>query len=122
MKYAVTVQGHATVIDAGPDTDEAQLLEEHLDQVVDELMTLEEGDERLSDADLSASLAVGDVELSIVVEAANTDEANQIGAGTIRCAIHAAGGATPGWDNAQASTWALDVAETTQRKLDLADA
>lgn len=122
MRYAVTVLGHAEVIDAGPNADDPQLLEDHLDEVMNQLVALEEGDGRVADADISARLLDGDVEISVVVQAGNTTEANEIGMGVIRCAVHAAGGHTPGWENATAATWELEVEEASQRKLDLVEA
>lgn len=122
MRYAVSVLGHAEVTSAGPDADKVQLLEDHLDEVMNQLVTLEEGDGRITDPDISASLADGDVEISVVVEAENTDEAAKIGNGAIRCAVHAAGGHTPGWEEIPTAMWELEVEKSTQRRLNLVDA
>jgi hypothetical protein len=122
MRFAVSVQGRAEVTDLEPGADETALLEQHFEEVMEQLVGLEEGDERITDSDLSARLATGEVEISVVVEAENTDEAGTIGNSAIRCAVHAAGGHTPGWEEISTATWELEVEESTQKKLDLVDA
>jgi hypothetical protein len=79
---------------------EPSALEEVLDLVMDHLVTLD-----AQDPDLSATLANGEVEISIDVEVpdnvdpARTEaEATGNGVGTIRTAYHQAGVATPDWE------------------------
>lgn len=119
MKYQVSLCGTATVEDLAPGLDVADVLEAHLVDVMDHLVELEDGDAALSDADMSAGLAVGRVEISIVVDADSIEGAAAAGMVAIRCAVHAAGGYTPGWETAQPATWALELEGSTQRPLEL---
>jgi hypothetical protein len=67
-------------------------LEKLLDAVMDELVKL-----HATDPSIGGTLPDGDVELSLAVEAETLEEATGSAFGTIRTAIHAAGGGTPGW-------------------------
>ena len=67
-------------------------LEKLLDAVMDELVKL-----HATDPSIGGALPDGDVELSLAVEAETLEEATGSAFGTIRTAIHAAGGGTPGW-------------------------
>ncbi len=78
-------------------------LDADTDRVMDELMLLVEADDRLSDADMSATLAEQIVTISVAVSASNFDAARELGDASIRAAIHAAGGATPSWAEAEPS-------------------
>lgn len=106
--YEVSFRGRAIVHGS---IDRAHVMDTHLDEVMDHLIDTEEGDPRLSTADLSAKLATGEVELSITVEAESPEAATTIGLGAIRAAIHAAGGCTPTWRTTASettTTWALE--------------
>ncbi len=92
MKYVVTYCG---IAEGGS----SESLERHLDGVMDALMELEEADPCLSDADLSARVADRTAEFSITVECDEVEDAAHKGLSTIRTAIHAADGATPGWES-----------------------
>lgn len=76
-------------------------LESHLDQVMDAMLALE--NESLVDSDLSATLATGEVTLSIIGRSSEEDEslafveAITLADSALRSAIHAAGGHTPEW-------------------------
>lgn len=70
-------------------------LDQHTDAVMDELLALECDD--VTDADISAELVRGVVEVSIVAGADNFDAALERADACIRSAIHAAGGHTPVW-------------------------
>ncbi len=72
---------------------EHKLLEEHLDAVMDELMT----DERASDVAVDASIQAGSIAVSLGVQAENPVDATNLASLVLRTAIHAAGGATPDW-------------------------
>ena len=78
-------------------------LDADTDRVMDELIQLVEADDRLSDADMSATLAEQIVTISVAVSASHFDAARQLGDASIRAAIHAAGGATPSWSEAKPS-------------------
>lgn len=76
-------------------------LEAHLDDVMNALLALEGPD--LMDADISATLAKGEVSISIIAiseasdEGLAFDEATATADSAIRAAIHAANGHTPEW-------------------------
>jgi hypothetical protein len=72
-------------------------LDAHTDAVMDELMTLEECTEGISDSDMNMSLTNGEVEISVLATADDFDEALKLADSTIRAAIHAAGGNTHTW-------------------------
>ena len=59
---------------------------------MDELVKL-----HAADPSVGGTLPDGDVELSLAVEADTLEEATGSAFGTIRTAIHAASGGTPGW-------------------------
>jgi hypothetical protein len=67
-------------------------LEVQLGRVMEELVRL-----GVEDPMLSGSLSTRDVEVSLVVDAPSPEEAVPMAMGTVRAAIHAAEGATPGW-------------------------
>ena len=67
-------------------------LETLLDAVMEELVKLD-----VTDPSIGGTLSDGDVELSLAVEAETLENATANVFGTIRTAIHAAGGGTPGW-------------------------
>jgi hypothetical protein len=121
VKYAVSVCGLAEVVLA-PGQDETEghaYLEAQLDEVMAQLLELEESpDLQVTDSDISATLADGRVEISVVIEADSLDKATVVGHGAIRSAVHAAGGHTPGWQSDHAAAWELDVQASTQRSLD----
>lgn len=85
MRVTVTFEGYIT---GGP----AEDLAEHLDAVMEELVDL-----GVDDPAVGARLGAGEVEISISLDADSLDAAQAEGNATIRTAIHAAGGATPGW-------------------------
>jgi hypothetical protein len=67
-------------------------LEKLLDAAMDELVKLD-----VTDPSIGGTLTEGDVEFSLAVEADTLETATVHAFGTIRAAIHAAGGGTPGW-------------------------
>lgn len=76
-------------------------LEAHIDDLMYELLKLEQVNEDIHDPSVGASLAAGDVEIELTVDLPE-DQAVQRTRSIIRTAIHAAGGFTPRWDNADA--------------------
>lgn len=81
-------------------------LKEHLAHVMDELVDLEESDDRVQDVDMSATLTSGEVTITMAVGVDRLE------------AVHAAGGSTPSWDEALApGKFRVDVREATQRPL-----
>jgi len=68
------------------------------DALADALYDLEAGDEAIEDADLGASLADGRATVTMTVDAGDPAQAGTKALATVRAAIHAIGGATPGWE------------------------
>lgn len=69
------------------------------DVIMSELLSIERTDPLLRDASIGLDVAKREVEISLASEAQSFDEAVHHMTGSIRAAIHAAGGATPGWCN-----------------------
>jgi hypothetical protein len=67
-------------------------LEKLLDAVMEELVRLD-----VTDPSIGGMLSEGDVEFSLAVEAETLEQGTASAFGTIRAAIHAAGGGTRGW-------------------------
>ena len=67
-------------------------LERLLDVVMEEMVKL-----HVTDPSIGGTLSDGDIEFSLAVEAETLEKATVSAFGTIRTAIHAAGGGTPGW-------------------------
>lgn len=68
-----------------------------LDRVMEALLELEDTDCGIFDSGVAADLAAGEVEISVMAEAATYEKAEEIASSCVRSAIHKAGGATPGW-------------------------
>jgi hypothetical protein len=67
-------------------------LERLLDVVMEELVKL-----NVMDPSIGGTLSDGDIEFRLAVEADTLENGTASAFGTIRTAIHAAGGGTPGW-------------------------
>lgn len=103
------------------DLDDAQrgAILDHVADVTDELMAIEEKHDNLADSDMSVSLRDHEIRLSVdVVDVSDLSEAVKIGMSTLRSAIHAAGGGTPGWELQE---WSVAFPETDGHN-DLIDA
>jgi len=81
---------------------EAELIERHLDQVMDELLVL-------GATDPSIDLAENEVTMTVLVAALNPLEATVTASGTIRSAIHAAKGSTPDWPGPDDKAWSVQL-------------
>ncbi len=88
---------------------DAAHLEEHLDEVMSELLKLD-----VHDPAVSAAASKGLVEISVQVDAGTVEDAFVVGSSAIRTAIHAAGGSTPHWE--------LQVQGVASRRAGLVDA
>jgi hypothetical protein len=73
-------------------TGDLSALEKLLDAAMEELVKLD-----VTDPSIGGTLSDGDIGFSLVVEAETLEKATVSAFGTIRAAIHAAGGGTPGW-------------------------
>jgi hypothetical protein len=62
------------------------------DRVMEELLKL-----GVEDPSIGGSLASGDIQISMTLEAPSKKQATSKAMALIRTAIHASGGATPGW-------------------------
>lgn len=74
-------------------------LDNHLGQVMSALMDIEAADKRISDSDYVATVKTGFVRINSSATENTFDEAAAVAMATIRSAIHAAGGFTPGWES-----------------------
>jgi hypothetical protein len=112
MRYTFILEG--TVV--GP----AIGLSDHLDQVMEELVTLE-----AIDPAIDATLGRGFVQITVEVEAPSPEAGAKEGLDLLRTAIHAAGGATPDWPNEvklDKDKWGIVYDEHRLRRGELADA
>lgn len=93
MRYDITFHGVVSETTAGqlasPPPDE---LEAFVDDVVDELEQLS-----AEDIDVSTNLGQALVRVSVSVESASIEQAQEEGNALVRSAFHAAGAQTPGW-------------------------
>ena len=86
-------------------------LDSHLDEVMSALMALEKADSRISDSDFDATVSSGLVRINSSALAETFDEATALAMATIRSAIHAAGGFTPGWESSDYVVTGNETAE-----------
>ena len=106
MKFAVTFTGRLKIttddeeLDASLDVPTA--MADHLDGVMDELLTLAAEDPRID-----LEVTTGSVDLSVVIDAPNPVIAVTYASGLLRSAIHAAGGYTPDWPTEQTDAWEI---------------
>lgn len=77
-------------------------LEAVADGVMTALVSLEQVDPSLSDSAIGLDLSKKEIEISVSSECASIDDGVRHAVAAIRTAIHAAGGATPEWPDAQA--------------------
>ena len=77
--------------------DKAADISGNLDRVMSELLSLEACTSALTDGAIGLDLAAMSAEISVSVEAESPEAAIALAMGSIRTAIHAAGGSTTGW-------------------------
>lgn len=93
---------------------EAAILEQHLEQLQEELLKLEKCNHDVHDSGVGGSLASGEVEIELSVDLP-LDEAVKRARAVVRTAIHAAGGFTPSWGDETAPADAVEYQyETTE--------
>lgn len=112
MMYVKVVKRFIVTVVGTTEVPQPEALDALTDQVMDELVALESAS--LKDADVSATLTQGLVDITIVGVADDFDEATVIANSAIRTAIHAAGGHTPKWET--------PVFSATSASADLVDA
>lgn len=95
----VEVQGYyvelTTVVQP---TDAFKSIDDVEERIVDPLLEAFEGVEGPEDVDLGFDLAIGQLTISMFIEANTQAEALAVATAAARTAIHATGGHTPGWD------------------------
>ncbi|MFW6087155.1 MAG: hypothetical protein ACODAG_08125 [Myxococcota bacterium] len=123
MSFAVSVAGRlrVVIVSTDPTLDQAAFLEQHLEQVMENLLSAE-AQGVIRDPDISAKLAENRVEISVLVEAETPAEAVNLGTQIIRTAIELAGGYTLQDGPRERPEWELDVDTFCQRPVDLIDA
>ncbi len=104
MRFTVSLLGevHARTEDGVQPENEAELLEAHLDTVMQELEKL-----GASDTVIDLDLGVSRVTFEVLVEAPNPLEAVSTASTQIRSAIHAAHGSTPDWPGPNHEAWSV---------------
>lgn len=107
MHFMVALVGRVQVIDRAGNTvhDCAEIIEQHLDQVMDELQHLDAQDPSI-DLDLASD---NEVAFSVLVEATNPLAAVDQASSVLRSAIHAAQGSTPDWPGASDKAWSVTL-------------
>lgn len=78
-------------------------LEAVADDVMTALLDLEQVDPLLGNSAIALDLSKKEIEISVSSECASIDDGVRHAMAAIRTAIHAAGGATPEWPDAEAS-------------------
>jgi len=116
IHYVVSLEGTIAVYDREGSTpaNANEILEAHLDAVMDELVRLDAGD-----PDIELDLSDCRVRFAILVEA--DDEAPAVGKAspTLRSAIHAAGGSTPGRPETDQPAWGIERVRLTIEAVEL---
>lgn len=105
MQFVVSLTGRVRVVSAIGQTsaeEVGQIIVAHLDEVMDELLTLD-----AQDPGIDLDLTECHVTVSVLVNANNPLDAISVASGLIRTAIHKAGGSTPDWSDPDASVWSV---------------
>ncbi len=88
---------------------EPEVFPGRLDDLMEQLLSLENADSAVEDPDLAADLSTGCVDVQMIIEAPDPAEAMVKAFATLRAAIHAMGDATPGWETANTIMHAAPV-------------
>ncbi|MHB8220286.1 MAG: hypothetical protein ACYDHU_08185 [Acidimicrobiales bacterium] len=107
MHFTVALVGHIRVTDHDGNVidDSDVLIEQHLDEVMEELLHLDAQDPSII-LDMSSD---NEVTFSVLVEASNPLQAVERASGQLRSAIHAAHGSTPDWPGRSDKAWAVTL-------------
>lgn len=120
MRFIVSLEGSIDVTSDGDapvtDQDRRTAIESHLDNVMDELMTL-----AAEDPTIDVNVETGHVSLAVVVEARNPIGATAQASGLFRTAIHAAGGHTPDWPNEDRASWGIRLMDLRATPVNASD-
>lgn len=101
-QFLVSLVGRVAVSGAGSKSLEGEVIERHLDEVMEELLRLDATDPSI-DLDLSRN----EVTMSVLLEAPDPLKATNDASGLIRAAIHAAHGSTPDWPVPPNEAWSV---------------
>jgi enamine deaminase RidA (YjgF/YER057c/UK114 family) len=104
VDYVVTLSGTIAVVDDDGNRvpDAGDLIEQHLDVVMDALEGMGVGD-----PDIELDLTDCSVRVAILVVATDPDHAIATASPLMREAIHAAGGSTPDWPDSDHRVWSV---------------
>lgn len=69
-----------------------------VERLLDTLADLEEADPSIKDVDITATLATGDIQVNMCLEAEDLGTAGQKLVATVRTALHEIGSGTHGWE------------------------
>lgn len=119
MHFVVSLVGTIAVSDDQGNTPPniGALLEDHLTDVMDRLIEI-----NATDPDIELDLTNCGVRLAILVDADDPDKAVAQASPIVRSAIHAAGGSTPEWPDANNNAWSVDQVTLSVRAVDLVSA
>lgn len=94
--YLVTM---VAAVDGDLDDASREMILDHVAEVADELVAIEENNPNLAGSDMSVNLHEREIRLSVrVVGIDSLDQAARVARSALRAAIHAAGGSTVGWE------------------------
>ena len=108
MHFVITLVGTISVTDEHERVPQnsAELLEAHLDAVMNEFLKI-----NVMDPDIDLDLENHRVKFAVLVESDNPDSAIAQASPLVRSAIHGAGGSTPDWPDSNHNAWS--VGQTT---------
>jgi hypothetical protein len=103
MHFVITLSGNIAVTDSNGHQPQNvdQLIENHLDAVMEEFLKI-----GVSDPDIE--LEDKRVTFSVLVEADDPDNAIVTASPLVRSAIHGAGGSTPEWPDSDNRAWSVE--------------
>lgn len=108
LMFSVALRGRIVA----PDSKQGDI-EAHLDRVMEGLLEL-----HAPDASIEAQLSDGCVHISLTVASTNPLDAISEASAIIRSSVHAAGGATPDWPDANHGAWSMQLLGVIAGRLD----
>jgi hypothetical protein len=112
LRYVVEFVGVVSVTDDDGGLHVGEVIDQHLDAVMDELENL-----GAVDPAIELDLSCFQVTLAVMVEAANPVGAASQASGLIRTAIHSARGDTPDWPQPTDEAWAVRLVSMTSAEV-----
>lgn len=119
MHFVVSFVGTIAVRDNDGNTPSniAEVLDAHLTEVMERFIEIS-----AIDPDIELDMTTCGVRLAILVEAEDPDKAIFTGSPIIRTAIHAAGGSTPNWPDADNKAWSVEEVTLSAQPVELVSA